>query len=108
MGRTAIRTGLSSASAAATSWLNDTALRVGRAFRELGVRMNEALARTPLIGTVMAHYAHHYERAGQQPAEPLSEKVGDFFARWSVKFTAEYYEAKEKAEAAKRDAAASA
>ena len=45
------------------------------------------------------------ERANAAPHEPLSDKVGDFFARWSVKFTAEYYEAKEKAQAAKPTAA---
>jgi len=56
--------------------------------------------------TIVAHYADHYERAAERPNDPLSERVGDFVARWSVKFTAEYYEAKEKAEAAKRDGAA--
>ena len=46
-------------------------------------------------------YAAHYDGVSQQQPEKLSEKIGGFYERWSIKFTAEYYEAKERAEAAK-------
>jgi hypothetical protein len=38
---------------------------------------------------------------GPPDAERFSEKVGGFFGRWSIKVSAEYYEAKDKGEAAK-------
>ena len=35
------------------------------------------------------------------PAAPLSERARTFWARWSIKFTAEYYEPTERGESAK-------
>jgi len=59
------------------------------------------LVKVPLIGGIVQRYADHYHIANRAPAEPLSERTRDFFARWSVKFTAEYYEAKEREASAK-------
>ena len=42
----------------------------------------------------------HYEQVGRRPPAPLSEKMSDYFARWSIKFSADYYEAKEREAAA--------
>jgi len=56
-----------------------------------------ALARMPLIGPAIGSYAAHYDRAAQRDSTaPLSERVQGFFERWSIKFTAQYYEAKEQ------------
>jgi hypothetical protein len=61
----------------------------------------EVLSKAPLIGGVIRRYADHYDAVSRQPAEPFSERVSDFYARWSVKFTAAYYEDRERAEATK-------
>jgi hypothetical protein len=66
----------------------------------------EGLARVPLIGAIIRSYAARYDDVGEQQAEKLSKKVGGFFARWSIHFSAEYYEAKEREEAAKRQVSA--
>jgi hypothetical protein len=44
-------------------------------------------------------YAAHYAAADEERPEKLSDKVKSFFERWSMKFSAEYYEKKEKDEA---------
>jgi hypothetical protein len=79
--------------------LNGTAAWLGHAFRAAGRRAVEALAAVPPLGGIVGHYAAQYEAVNQRPDEKLSDRVGDFFARWSVKFTAEYYEAKDREEA---------
>ncbi len=70
------------------------------------MRTVEGLARVPPIGAIVSSYAARYEDVGEQQPKKLSEKVSGFFARWSIHFSAEYYEAKEREEAAKRHAAA--
>ena len=50
----------------------------------------------PIVALV-ASYAAHFERAEKQGAEKLSETVRGFFERWSIKFSAEYYEAQDAA-----------
>jgi hypothetical protein len=59
-------------------------------------RTVHGVSRLPLIGSIVSSYAAHYDSADQQGAERLSKKVSGFFGRWSIKFSAEYYEAKEK------------
>ena len=105
-GRTAVRTGAHGLWNATKSMFNAAADRFSLSARAMATRIGAALANAPLIGNMIATYAERYARANAQPHEPLSEKVGDFYARWSVKFTAQYYESKEKAEAAKGEAAA--
>jgi hypothetical protein len=79
---------------------------IGKAARAAMTFTVEGLARVPLIGAIVRNYAARYEGAGERQPEKLSEKVGGFFARWSIHFSAEYYEAKEREEAAKRPPAA--
>ena len=73
-------------------------------------RRNDAhrrrLGSVPADRAVVRSYAARYDGVGEQQPEKLSEKVSGFFARWSIHFSAEYYEAKEREEAAKRHAAA--
>jgi hypothetical protein len=59
-----------------------------------------ALSRLPLVGTLVQSYATHYDGAAPQSAELLSDRVSGFFQRWSIKFSAEYYEAKDRSAAA--------
>ena len=79
---------------------------IGGAARVATMRTVKGLARVPLIGAVVRSYAARYDGVSEQQPEKLSEKVSGFFARWSIHFSAEYYEAKEREEAAKRHAAA--
>jgi hypothetical protein len=59
----------------------------------------------PLIGSIVRSYATHYDGTGAaHAAEKFSKRASGFFARWSIKFSAEYYEAKEREEAAKGEA----
>jgi hypothetical protein len=57
----------------------------------------QVLSSLPLIGALVRRYATHYEGADPPNPKRLSEKTNEFFARWSVKFSAEYYEAKDRA-----------
>jgi hypothetical protein len=49
-----------------------------------------------LIGPVLRSYAAHYAAMEERNAKRTSEKVSGLFAEWSIKFSAEYYEAKER------------
>ena len=53
-------------------------------------------SRMLLIGPVLRSYAAHYAALEEQNAKRTSEKVSGLFAEWSIKFSAEYYEAKER------------
>jgi hypothetical protein len=98
--------GLGRSSTALLSALNGMAAQVGSASRGALARTGESLSKVPIFGAIVASYAAHYDGVGQQPPEKFSRKVGSFFERWSIKFTAEYYEAKERGEAAKGGASA--
>ena len=50
------------------------------------------------IPTIVRGYADQYDKANQGPAELLSDRVSGFYSRWSIKFSAEYYEARERQE----------
>jgi hypothetical protein len=100
MGRAATRLGLGHLSDALLTWLNALATCIGNASRAAATRTVAVLSRAPLIGPVVSSYAARYAAVHQPHAERASERVSGFFARWSIKFTAEYYEAKERAAAA--------
>jgi hypothetical protein len=63
--------------------------------------MVEGLSALPLIGPLVGSYAAHFERPEKQGGEKLSETVRGFFERWSLKFSAEYYEARVDGDAQK-------
>ena len=59
--------------------------------------MIEGFSALPVIGPLVGSYAAHFERADKkQGGEKLSDTVRGFFERWSIKFSAEYYEAREQ------------
>lgn len=72
------------------------AARIGKAVRTAAIRTLHGLSALPLIGTVIRRYETHYdEAADQESRQRLSERVRGFFERWSIKFSAEYYDAKD-------------
>jgi hypothetical protein len=83
----------------AAAWLRD-------ATWALLTRIVAVLARFPIFGGIVQRYTEHYDQANREPAVKFSEKTRGFFQRWSVKFTAEYYDAKARQDAAKGAASA--
>lgn len=77
---------------------------IGKASRAALTRTVEGMSSLPLVCSIVRSYAAHYDGVDRQDAEKPSEKISEFFARWSIKFSADYYEAKEKEEAAKAPA----
>ena len=98
---TAAFTGLTRLASVVLASINTTAAAIGNAGRSAMVWLAELAAKTPLLGAVIRHYDIHYDEANRVPADKFSERVRGFYQRWSVKFTAEYYHAKERQEAAK-------
>jgi hypothetical protein len=86
--------------------LNTAAAAIGRGLRNIAAKAVAVLASIPLFGTIVRRYADHYDEASQRPVELLSDRVSGLFSRWSIKFSAEYYEAKEREEAGKSSAKA--
>jgi hypothetical protein len=104
--RGASRVGLTQLVELLLNGINGTALVMWWGIQLMLLGALRVLAVIPLFGAVVQRYTEHYDEATRQPAEPLSEKVSDFYARWSVKFTAQYYEDREREEAAKGHAGA--
>jgi hypothetical protein len=73
--------------------------RIGSASRACLMAAAKTASRLPLVGALMRSYAVHYGCAGAGDDERLSDKLRGLYERWSVKCSAQYYEA--KAEAAK-------
>ena len=87
-------------------FLNTTAARIGRRLRTVAASAVAIAATIPVFGPIVQRYADHYDEASLRPAEPLSDRVNSLFTRWSIKFSAEYYETKEREEATKSRAGA--
>jgi hypothetical protein len=85
---------------AAVAGLNGTVAWISRMTWTAMARFVAVLSRLPMLGGIVQRYVAHYDHANRVPTEKFSEKARGFFERWSVKFTAEYYEAKEQREAA--------
>jgi hypothetical protein len=80
--------------------LNAAATVIGHGLRPRVAGTIAALATLPLFGGLVRRYQEHYDQVSRQPPAPLSEKMSHFFTQWSIKFSAEYYEAKEREAAA--------
>jgi hypothetical protein len=94
--RAASRVGLDKASTALLSALRGAAAWSGRTARAVMTRTVAGLSVLPVIGPLVGSYAAHFERAEKHGGEKLSETVRGLFERWSIKFSAEYYEAREQ------------
>jgi hypothetical protein len=104
--RSAHRIGLAQLSGRLRDGLNELAARTAKGARTVATGMRHGFAALPLIGAIIRRYETHYgEAAGRQSPERLSERTRGFFERWSIKFSAAYYEAKDaEANAAARSA----
>jgi hypothetical protein len=102
--RGADRAGLSHLSGTVVASFNRLASAIGEAARAAAMRSVATASSLPLIGPIVRSYAAHYDGVGTAHAEKFSKQAGGFFARWSIKFSATYYEAKEREEAAKAHA----
>lgn len=89
---------------AALDVLNRTTAAIGGSARASLVWFVELLATVPLFGGIVQRYKQHYDEVSQQPNLLLSQRVSDFYERWSVKFTARYYEDREREQAVKAHA----
>jgi hypothetical protein len=63
-----------------------------------------SLSNVLLIGPVLRSYAAHYAAVEQRKAQKASERIGSLYEEWSIKFSAEYYEAKEREKEARAQA----
>lgn len=82
--------------------LDSTVTAAGRGLRRVAGITVALLASIPLFGPIVRRYADQYKQANRQAAKPLSERLSDFYSRWSIKFSADYYEAREREDALKR------
>jgi hypothetical protein len=103
--RAVSRIGLDGVLAAAAAALAGAAAGLRQGARALTTRAVEYSSAVPLIGAILGGYAAHYGGAQEPSTEKLSQRMRGFFERWSIKFSAEYYEAKESAAAAREPAA---
>jgi hypothetical protein len=96
LGQGAAAVGLSHCSGRLLAGFNDLAAWIRKASRAAMTRTVRGLSALPAVGAIVREYASHYDRAdGQSTEEKVSERISGFFARWSTKFSAGYYEAKE-------------
>jgi hypothetical protein len=100
--RRALSVGMSPLSGTLLARLDGAAKSLRQTSRVAATGMVEGLCRIPFIGSIFRTYAMHYAGANKPDAENFSEKARGFFERWSIKFSAEYYEARDKEEAASR------
>jgi hypothetical protein len=91
--------GLSYASRTLWSGLNGMGTRMAKAYRDARSIALQRLSRVRLIGPVVERYASYFNRSEHN--DKPSEKLRGVYERWSVKFSAGYYEGKEREKAAK-------
>jgi hypothetical protein len=98
---TAAATGLSRIGRAVLAAINGAATWLRKMTWAAMTGIVAIMSRFPIFGGIVQRYTERYDQANREPATKFSEKTRGFFQRWSVKFTAEYYDAKERQEAAK-------
>lgn len=98
---TAAFTGLTRLANAVLAAINGAAGWTRKATWTAMARLVAVLSRFPVFGGIVQRYTEHYDHANSEPAPKFSDRVRGFFERWSVKFTVEYYDGKERHDAAK-------
>jgi len=98
---TAVSAGLIRLASAALAEFNSAVAWLGGTARTASARIVHALSKVPLFGGIIERYEAHYNEANREPVDKFSHRARGFFERWSVKFTAEYYETKERQDAGK-------
>ncbi|HEY1363274.1 MAG TPA: hypothetical protein VGF60_13620, partial [Xanthobacteraceae bacterium] len=102
LGRAVGRLGLGARFQVLWAPLGEAAARLAGLSRDILLRLLAALAAAPVIGAVVSRYMEHYGSAPKQETRP-SEHFRELFERWSIKFSAEYYEERDRQEAAKHE-----
>jgi hypothetical protein len=99
LGRVASLVGLSQLWNGLLAMVNGAADWISGVFQAAMRRALETFSATPLIGALVQRRAARYEEAAPPREEKFSERARGFFERWSIKFSAEYYEAREREQA---------
>jgi hypothetical protein len=102
LGRAVGRLGLGPRFQVLCAPLGEAAARLAGLSRDILLRLLGALAAAPVIGAIVSRYMEHYGSAPKQETRP-SEHFRELFERWSIKFSAEYYEERDRQEAAKHE-----
>jgi hypothetical protein len=92
--RFAAQVGLQSAGENVSRRAAETAALIRKALRQAF----ELLSPVPVIGPVLKQYGSHYGNVKRGPGN-TSARLTTVWERWSIKFSADYYEAKERAKA---------
>jgi hypothetical protein len=100
LGRAAVRVGLDEMSRVVLAGLGRLAVQIREAVRTALTVMSDGSSRLPFVGSIVRSYAVHYDRADRPDTKKTGEKIRGLFARWALNFSAEYYEAKERQQAA--------
>jgi hypothetical protein len=100
LGRVAVRIGLDDIARVVLAGLGKLATQLRVASRAALTVMADFLSRPPIVGPIVRSYAAHYDSVDRPDSEKTGEKIRGLFARWALNFSAEYYEAKERQQAA--------
>jgi hypothetical protein len=95
VGRAAARIGLAYWFNAMRVPLTDMLTWIRRPWPDVMLRLLETFSGAPLMGPIVNRY---FARYGSMYSTRPSEQVRGLFERWSIKFSADYYEAKEREE----------
>jgi hypothetical protein len=68
---------------------------VRKPWPDVALRLLETLSGAPLVSSIVNRY---FARYGSVSSTRPSEQVRGFFEQWSIKFSAKYYEAKDREE----------
>src|SRR5262245_11010780 len=93
VGRAAVRIGLADRFKAISVPLTDMLTWRPRPWPDFMLRLLETFSGAPLVSSIMDRY---FARYGRVYSRPPSEQVRGLFERWSIKFSADYYEAKDR------------
>jgi hypothetical protein len=95
VGRGAVRIGLADWLKAVRVPLTDMLTWIRKPWPDVMLRLLETFSGGPLVSSIMDRY---FARYGSVYSTPPSEQVRGLFERWSIKFSADYYEAKDREE----------
>jgi hypothetical protein len=93
--RAAVRIGLADWFKAMWIPLTDMLIWMRRPWPDVMLRLLETFSGGPLVSSIMDRY---FARYGRAYSTPPSEQVRGLFERWSIKFSADYYERKDRDE----------
>jgi hypothetical protein len=105
IGRAASAAGLTQTWRTAQGAIVRLSASIAQPLRQAAIGFAGLAAALPLVGSVIKRYAEHYDEVEHRHGQKLSDRAGAFFDRWSIKFSAEYYEAKDRQSSAANRAA---